>query len=206
MTAPTGHVTVVVVKAPDPELPAVEYRDGDRVTDGLAGREAEAERLDDLLRDALTVGDTAPPSGALGARELEGLADGDVGRDVAADEWAAELVRDASCMIEEFIRIGRRPFERQNTGCERCARGACHRGDVRHGACDGFVSDVSGGGAANKVDTFYELIGLEQGARRCTHDGAVITRAEQYLRELFGESFRSFEDVLKKVRFAHGEG
>jgi hypothetical protein len=78
MMAPAGHVTVVVVVDVVPEPHAVENRSpGDRVTDGLAGREAEAERLDDLLRDALTVGDTAPPSGALGARELERLADGD---------------------------------------------------------------------------------------------------------------------------------
>jgi hypothetical protein len=43
MTAPTGHVTVVVVKAPDPELHAVEYSDGDRDT------------LDDTVRDAVTL-------------------------------------------------------------------------------------------------------------------------------------------------------
>ena len=51
MTAPAGHVTVVVVKALAPEPHAVEYSwPGEDVTDGLAGREAGTERL--------TVGDT----------------------------------------------------------------------------------------------------------------------------------------------------
>ena len=84
MMAPAGHVTVVVVKADVPEPHTVEYSwPGEAVTDGLAGREA------DLLRDALTDGDTAPPrrealtegdappSNALAEREREGLEDRD---------------------------------------------------------------------------------------------------------------------------------
>ena len=85
MTAPAGHVTVVVVPAPVPELHAVEYSDGDpdllddRVElavavenndgvrdplrplvgerDGVGGTERERERLADAdgLADALTI-------------------------------------------------------------------------------------------------------------------------------------------------------
>jgi hypothetical protein len=43
MTAPAGHVTVVVAPAKAPEPHAVEYRDGDRDT------------LDDTVRDAVTL-------------------------------------------------------------------------------------------------------------------------------------------------------
>ena len=72
MMAPAGHVTVVVVADVAPEPHAVEYSwPGEDATDGLAGREA------DLLRDALTDGDAAPPSNALAEREREGLPDRD---------------------------------------------------------------------------------------------------------------------------------
>ena len=53
MMAPAGHVTVVVVKALVADPQAVENSwPGEDVTDGLAGREADTERLADLDTDA----------------------------------------------------------------------------------------------------------------------------------------------------------
>ena len=53
MMAPAGHVTVVVVADVVPEPQAVEYSwPGEDVTDGLAGREADTERLADTDTDA----------------------------------------------------------------------------------------------------------------------------------------------------------
>jgi hypothetical protein len=88
MTAPAGHVTVVVVAAVVPELHAVEYScPGEGVTDGLAereadtdelaGREADTERLADVETDAaaLSPGDLDTDGEAARDRDTDGLAD-----------------------------------------------------------------------------------------------------------------------------------
>ena len=95
--APAGHVTVVIVPAPAPELHAVEYRPCEDVTDGLAGREADTERLADteMVATALTPGDTA---------EREGEAEREAVRDTLAqdeDEREAEAEREA---VSEAVR------------------------------------------------------------------------------------------------------
>ena len=78
MTAPAGHVTVVVVPAPVPELHAVEYScPGEGVTDWLARREADTERLADVDTDAAALSPGVFDTDCEDARDrdLDGLAD-----------------------------------------------------------------------------------------------------------------------------------
>jgi hypothetical protein len=78
MTAPAGHVTVVVAPAKAPELHAVEYScPGEGVTDGLAGREADTERLADVetVAAALSPGVLDTDGEAARDRDSDGLAD-----------------------------------------------------------------------------------------------------------------------------------
>ena len=74
MMAPAGHVTVVVVKADVPEPHTVEYSwPGEAVTDGLAGREADTERLTVADTDAMALA----PNVCEGEREGERVRDTD---------------------------------------------------------------------------------------------------------------------------------
>ena len=92
--APAGHVTVVVVADVVPEPHAVEYRaPGDRVTDGLAGREADAERLDDadFVADGTRLGDTKEDCEGVTLRPRDTDGDGDGSREGDIEELADAL-------------------------------------------------------------------------------------------------------------------
>jgi hypothetical protein len=92
MTAPAGHVTVVVVAAVVPELHAVEYScPGEGVTDGLAGREADTERLDDTEDATERLADVEPDAAALSPGDLD--TDGEAARDRDSDGLADALTR-----------------------------------------------------------------------------------------------------------------
>jgi hypothetical protein len=112
MTAPAGHVTVVVVPAPVPELHAVEYScPGEGVTDGLArreadtdelagreadterlaGREADTERLDVTEADTERLADVEPDAAALSPGVLD--TDSEAARDRDVDGLADALTR-----------------------------------------------------------------------------------------------------------------
>ena len=85
MMAPAGHVTVVIVPAPAPELHAVEYRPCEDVTDGLAGREADTERLADAETAAMLAPGDATEREAEADREDEREGEAERDEDGLAD-------------------------------------------------------------------------------------------------------------------------
>ena len=90
--APAGHVTVVVVADVVPEPHAVEYRaPGDRVTDGLAGREADLVRLDVTEADTERLADVEPDAAALSPGDLDTVSE--AARDRDSDGLADALTR-----------------------------------------------------------------------------------------------------------------
>ena len=94
MTAPAGHVTVFIVAPLVTMLQAVEYScPGEGVTDGLAGREADTERLDDGDTDTddtrLGVAERDREGVTLRPRDTDGDSDGS--REGVADGLADAL-------------------------------------------------------------------------------------------------------------------